>query len=102
MLHALSSRDGVIHKMSDKQWQAMLAVHVTAPFKLIQAVVPLMRDAAKAEQEAQGAAGPRSIINISSVSGTHGNAGQANYAAGKAGIVGLTKVCEAHTVNSIV
>jgi 3-oxoacyl-[acyl-carrier protein] reductase len=72
--------------------QAMLDVHVTAPFKLIQAVTPLMREAAKQEQEQQGEAAPRSIINISSTSGTHGNAGQANYAAGKAAIVGLTKV----------
>lgn len=70
----------------------MLDVHVTAPFKLIQAVAPLMREAAKREQEQQGQAAPRSIINISSTSGTHGNAGQANYAAGKAAIVGLTKV----------
>eukprot|EP00882_Tetradesmus_deserticola_P010187 GHRQ01010764.1.p1 GENE.GHRQ01010764.1~~GHRQ01010764.1.p1 ORF type:complete len:278 (+),score=136.68 GHRQ01010764.1:553-1386(+) len=83
--------DGVIHKMGDKQWQAMLDVHVTAPFKLIQAVAPLMREAAKQEQERQGQAAPRSIINISSTSGTHGNAGQANYAAGKAAVVGLTK-----------
>jgi 3-oxoacyl-[acyl-carrier protein] reductase len=70
----------------------MLDVHVTAPFKLIQAVTPLMREAAKQEQAQQGQAAPRSIINISSTSGTHGNAGQANYAAGKAAIVGLTKV----------
>jgi 3-oxoacyl-[acyl-carrier protein] reductase len=83
--------DGVIHKMSDKQWQAMLAVHMTAPFRLIQAVAPLMRDAAKAEMDQGGAAAPRTIINISSVSGTHGNAGQANYSAAKAGVVGLTK-----------
>lgn len=64
--------DGVIHKMPNKQWQAMLDVHVTAPFKLIQAVAPLMREAAKQEQEAGGQAAPRSIINISSTSGTHG------------------------------
>eukprot|EP00775_Hariotina_reticulata_P009784 gene9784-9942_t len=83
--------DGVIHKMSDKQWQTMLDVHVTAPFKVIQALTPLIREAAKKEQDADGAAAPRSIINISSVSGTHGNAGQANYAAGKAAVVGLTK-----------
>jgi hypothetical protein len=72
--------------------QAMLDVHVTAPFKIIQAVTPLMREAAKQEQAQQCQAAPRSIINISSTSGTHGNAGQANYAAGKAAIVGLTKV----------
>jgi 3-oxoacyl-[acyl-carrier protein] reductase len=83
--------DGVIHKMADKQWQAMLDVHITAPFKLIQAAAPLMREAAKAEMEELGAAQPRSIINISSVSGTHGNGGQANYASGKSGVVGLTK-----------
>lgn len=83
--------DGVIHKMTDKQWGAMLDIHVSAPFKLIRALSPLFRDAAKAEQEASGAASPRAIINISSTSGTHGNSGQANYAAGKAAIVGLTK-----------
>ena len=58
--------------MPGKQWQAMLDVHVTAPFKLIQAVTPLMREAAKQEQAANGEATPRSIINISSTSGTHG------------------------------
>jgi hypothetical protein len=47
-----------------------------APFKLIRALSPLFRDAAKAEQEASGAASPRAIINISSTSGTHGNSGQ--------------------------
>ncbi|KAI8473153.1 MAG: short-chain dehydrogenase/reductase SDR [Monoraphidium minutum] len=83
--------DGVIHRIGDQQWQKMLDVHVTAPFKITQAAAPLMRDAAKAEMEAGGAAAPRSVINISSTSGTHGNAGQANYAAGKAAVVGLTK-----------
>lgn len=83
--------DGVLHKMPPQQWHAMMDVHVTAPFRIIQAAVPLMRDAAKAEMEAGGAAAPRSIINISSTSGTHGNAGQANYAAAKAAVVGLTK-----------
>ena len=58
----------------------MLAVHLTAPFRLIQAATPYMRDAAKAEIDQHGKATPRSIINISSTSGTHGNAGQVNYA----------------------
>lgn len=71
--------DGVIHKMPNKQWQAMLDVHLTAPFRLIQAAAPFMRDAAKAEMERDGKAVPRSIINVSSTSGTHGNAGQVNY-----------------------
>ena len=71
--------DGVIHKMPLKQWTAMLDVHLTAPFRLIQAATPHMRDAAKAEIERHGKAAPRSIINVSSTSGTHGNAGQINY-----------------------
>lgn len=83
--------DGVIHKMGAKQWEAMLAVHLTAPFRLIQAAGGAMRDAAKRELDAGGSAAPRSILNVSSVSGMHGAAGQANYAAAKAGVVGLTK-----------
>lgn len=85
--------DGVIHKIVPPQWDAMLAVHATAPFRLIQAASPYMRDAAKKEMESSptGTARPRVIINVSSTSGTHGNAGQANYAAGKAAVVGLTK-----------
>ncbi|KAL6771462.1 hypothetical protein ACKKBG_A26480 [Auxenochlorella protothecoides x Auxenochlorella symbiontica] len=83
--------DGVIHRMGAKQWQAMLDVHCTAPFRLIQAAAPHMRDAAKREIEASGKARPRCIINVSSVSGTHGSAGQANYSTAKAGVVGLTK-----------
>jgi 3-oxoacyl-[acyl-carrier protein] reductase len=83
--------DGVVHKMADKQWEAMLAVHCTAPFRLIRAAAPFMREAAKTEMEASGTPRPRSIINVSSVSGMHGSAGQANYAAAKAGVVGLTK-----------
>ena len=82
------------HKIKPEQWDAMLAVHCTAPFRLIQAAAPYMRDAAKKEMESGGngaAARPRSILNVSSTSGTHGNAGQANYATAKAGVVGLTK-----------
>lgn len=65
--------------MPAKQWNAMLEVHLTAPFRLIQAATPYMRDAAKSEIERNGKAVPRSIINVSSTSGTHGNAGQVNY-----------------------
>ena len=71
--------DGMLHKMSQKQWDAMLAVHCTAPFRLIQAAAPVMREAAKKELDEQGQATQRCIINVSSTSGTHGNAGQANY-----------------------
>lgn len=83
--------DGVIHKMSDDQWEAMLAIHLTAPFKIIRATVPYMREVAKKEIAEQGQAQARKIINVSSISGTRGNAGQANYAAAKMGLVGLTK-----------
>lgn len=83
--------DGVIHRMPDKQWEKMLEVHCTAPFRLIRAAAPAMRDAAKRELEAGDRARPRCIINVSSVSGTHGSAGQINYATAKAGVVGMTK-----------
>jgi 3-oxoacyl-[acyl-carrier protein] reductase len=83
--------DATIHKMTDKQWQAMLDIHVTAPFRLIRAAAPFIRETAKKEADQQGRANPRKIINVSSVSGTQGNAGQANYSTAKAGVTGLTK-----------
>lgn len=83
--------DAMMHKMTDEQWDAMLAVHLTAPFKLIRACVPFMREAAKKEKDAGQPVKARKIVNISSTSGTRGNVGQANYSAGKAGIIGLTK-----------
>lgn len=83
--------DGMMHKMSDQQWEAMLAIHLTAPFRIIRAAVPYMREAAKQEKDAGGTPKARKIINISSTTGTRGNIGQVNYAAGKAGIIGLTR-----------
>lgn len=83
--------DGMLHKMSDEQWQAVLDIHATAPFRMIRAAAPYMREAAKAEKEAGGPVEPRCIVNVSSTSGLHGNVGQINYATGKMGIVGLTK-----------
>ena len=83
--------DAVIHKMSDDQWEAILAVHLTAPFRIIRAASAFLREAAKREKAEHGIARARKIINISSTSGTRGNAGQANYSSGKAGIIGLTK-----------
>lgn len=79
--------DGVLHKMGDEQWEAMLAIHLTAPFRLVRAAAPFLREAAKRE----GNAVARKIVNVSSTTGTRGNAGQVNYAAGKAGIIGVTK-----------
>ncbi|MFN2612283.1 MAG: SDR family NAD(P)-dependent oxidoreductase [Solirubrobacterales bacterium] len=82
--------DGVVHKMTDEQFQAMLEIHTAVPFRMARAIAPSWRDAAKKEKEA-GEEYFRKLINISSISGTMGNAGQANYSAGKAGVVGLTK-----------
>jgi 3-oxoacyl-[acyl-carrier protein] reductase len=83
--------DAVIHKMSDDQWDAILAVHLTAPFRIIRAASAFLREAAKREKAEHGQARARKIVNISSTSGTRGNAGQANYSSGKAGVIGLTK-----------
>ena len=82
--------DGVVHKMSDEQFQAMLDIHTVVPFRVIRAIAPQWRDAAKAERD-EGKEVFRKIVNVTSISGTMGNAGQANYSAGKAGVTGLTK-----------
>ncbi len=82
--------DGVIHRMTDDQFQAMLDIHTIVPFRVCRALAPHWREAAKAER-GEGREVFRKIINISSISGTMGNAGQANYSAAKAGVVGLTK-----------
>lgn len=82
--------DNVIQKMTDEQWQAIIDCHLTAPFRLLRAAQPVIRDLAKAEAAA-GHRVVRKVVNISSISGTAGNAGQVNYSAAKAGIVGLTK-----------
>jgi 3-oxoacyl-[acyl-carrier protein] reductase len=82
--------DGVIHKMSDEQFQAMLDIHTIVPFRVIRAIAPHWREAAKQEQ-GEGKEVFRKLVNITSISGTMGNAGQANYSAAKAGVVGLTK-----------
>ncbi len=82
--------DNVIQKMSDEQWDAILDVHLKAPFRILRAASEFIRAAAKREAAA-GTEVFRKVVNISSVSGLSGNAGQANYSSAKAGIVGLTK-----------
>jgi 3-oxoacyl-[acyl-carrier protein] reductase len=84
------TRDNVIHKMSDDEFQAMLDIHTVVPFRILRAAAPHLREPAKKEKE-EGKEVFRKIVNVSSISGTMGNAGQANYSAGKAGVVGLTK-----------
>jgi 3-oxoacyl-[acyl-carrier protein] reductase len=82
--------DGVVHKMTDEQFQAMLDIHTIVPFRMTRAIAPHWRDAARAEA-GEGKEVFRKIVNITSISGTMGNAGQANYSAAKAGVTGLTK-----------
>jgi 3-oxoacyl-[acyl-carrier protein] reductase len=82
--------DGVAHKMTDEQFQAMLEIHTVVPFRIIRAAAPHLREPAKQERD-EGREVFRKIVNVSSVSGTMGNAGQVNYSAAKAGVVGLTK-----------
>ncbi|KAL1656426.1 hypothetical protein SLS61_000889 [Didymella pomorum] len=74
--------DGVIHKMTDKQWHTIVDLHATAPFKIVRAAAPYFR-----VKDGE----PRNVIMISSTSGLHGNAGQINYALAKAGVTGVTK-----------
>ena len=82
--------DAPIHKMSDDWFQRMLDIHVIAPFRILRAAAPHLREPAKKERE-EGREVFRKVVNVSSISGTMGNAGQANYSAGKSAVVGLTK-----------
>jgi len=82
--------DNVIQKMDDEQWQAILDVHLKAPFQILRAASEFIRASAKRER-AEGREVFRKVVNISSISGLYGNAGQVNYSAAKAGIVGLTR-----------
>lgn len=74
------TKDGLLMRMSEEQWDEVIRVNLKSAFNLTKAVIkPLMK-------EKKG-----SIINITSVVGVSGNAGQANYAASKAGMIGFTK-----------
>ena len=82
--------DSVIQKMTDEQWYAILDCHLTAPFRILRAAQPAIRNLSKTELEA-GVRNVRKVVNISSVAGLFGNAGQTNYSTAKAGIVGMTQ-----------
>ncbi|MPY79875.1 MAG: SDR family oxidoreductase [Actinophytocola sp.] len=81
----------IIQKMTDEQWDAILDVHLKAPFRILRAAQPVISTAVKAAKRAGEPVPCRKVVNISSIAGLGGNAGQANYAAAKAGVTGLTK-----------
>ena len=74
------TKDGLMLRMSEAQWDAVIAVNLKSAFNFVHACVPVM-------MRRRGG----SIINMASVVGVHGNAGQANYAASKAGMIALAK-----------
>lgn len=74
------TKDGLMLRMTEQQWDAVIAVNLKSAFNFIHACVPVMM------RQRAG-----SIINMASVVGVHGNAGQANYAASKAGLIALAK-----------
>jgi 3-oxoacyl-[acyl-carrier protein] reductase len=74
------TRDGLLARMSDEDWRAVIETNLSSVFYTCRAVTrPMMRKRAGA------------IVNVSSIVGLHGNFGQTNYAASKAGIIGFTK-----------
>lgn len=74
------TKDGLMMRMSEGQWDAVIAVNLKSAFNFVKAVLPIMM------RQRSG-----NIINMASVVGVHGNAGQANYAASKAGLIALAK-----------
>ncbi|MEO3828870.1 SDR family oxidoreductase [Actinomadura sp. B10D3] len=85
------TRDSVIQKMTDEQWDAVLDVHLKAPFRVLRAAQPVISAAVKAARQAGEPVPCRKVVNVSSIAGLAGNAGQANYAAAKAGVAGLSR-----------
>jgi 3-oxoacyl-[acyl-carrier protein] reductase len=82
--------DSVIHKMADKQFDAMYDVHVKAPFRILREAAGYFRSTAKEEAQ-NGQEVFRKVVNIASVAGLGGNAGQVNYSSAKSALVGMTK-----------
>ena len=80
--------DNVIQKTTDEQFQAMLNIHLAAPFRILRAASEWIRETAKRET-AEGKRVMRKVVNITSIAGTDGGAGQAGYSSGKAGDAGV-------------
>lgn len=74
------TKDGLMMRMSEQQWDAVINVNLKSAFNFVHAVTPVMM------RQKSG-----SIVNMSSVVGVSGNAGQSNYSASKAGMIGLAK-----------
>lgn len=86
------TRDRMAHRMTDADWDLVLAVNLKGTFNCIRSASPWLRDAAKAEIEAEGRpARVRKVVNFFSTAAIRGNPGQANYTAAKMGNVGLTR-----------
>lgn len=83
--------NGAMHNHSDEQWQAMFDVHVTAPFRLLRAFAPWLREQVRRERGEPGGPRCRKVVNVSSLSGTRGAATQVGYASAKAAVTGLTR-----------
>ncbi|GAA5107672.1 SDR family NAD(P)-dependent oxidoreductase [Haloechinothrix salitolerans] len=83
--------DNVIQKMTDEQWDAILDVHLKAPFRVLRAAQPVISAAVKRAKATDEPVPCRKVVNISSIAGLGGNAGQVSYAAAKVGVTGLTK-----------
>jgi 3-oxoacyl-[acyl-carrier protein] reductase len=80
----------LIQKTTDEQFQAMLDIHIVAPFRVLRAASTFLRETAKREI-AEGRRVMRKVVNITSIAGTGGDAGQAGYSSGKAAVIGLTR-----------
>lgn len=82
--------DAVIQNMTEEQYDAMIEVHLKAPWRILKEAAAVIRSKAKEETD-KGRRTVRKIVNVSSLSGTRGNAGQTNYSSAKAGVIGLTR-----------
>lgn len=74
------TRDGMLHKMMEDQWDSVIDTNLKSCFNMCRAVVPYMRDRSYGR-----------VVNISSINGQKGQFGQANYAAAKGGMIAFTK-----------
>jgi 3-oxoacyl-[acyl-carrier protein] reductase len=79
------TRDAMVHRMTDEQWDVVLGVNLTSVFRLCRAAYPVMR--ADGGEPAHN----RKVVNITSINGIYGTVANANYSSAKAGLIGLTK-----------